>query len=368
MRKNMNLRETFNNKSVVVTGHTGFKGSWLSLWLISLGARVTGISINVPSEPSHFEALNLKDKMTDKRIDVANQFELNSAIGEAEPDFLFHLAAQPIVRQSFQDPIETWQTNLMGTVNVLNALRGLGKRCTAVFITSDKCYDNVEWSWGYRETDRLGGADPYSASKGAAELAIRSFTESFFPNDGPVRIGIGRAGNVIGGGDWAESRIVPDCVRAWSNNERVSIRNPHATRPWQHVLEPLSGYLTLARALNESSALHGEPFNFGPPANQNHSVGELVEAMSAHWQKVSWQDDSELENGPHECGLLKLNCDKALHFLNWQAVWDFSKTVSATSNWYKAFYEADSESIAELSLTQIKEYCANAKEQGQEWC
>lgn len=362
-----NLRNTFSGKSALVTGHTGFKGSWLIAWLKDLGAEVTGIALEPPTEPSHFVVAQLSEGMTDLRINIRNQAVLQDAIVAAQPDFVFHLAAQALVRRSYADPVDTWQTNAMGTVNVLEALRGVEKPCVAVLITSDKCYDNVEWVWGYRETDALGGPDPYSASKGAAELAIRSYVRSFFPADGVVRIGVGRAGNVIGGGDWAEDRIVPDCMRAWSRGETVPLRNPLATRPWQHVLEPLSGYLTLAVALKESSALHGQPFNFGPPAQQNHSVGKLVTAMSAHWDQVRWEDVSAQYGGPYESGLLKLNCDKALHHLRWRAVWDFDATVRETALWYRQYYEQPSQSIADFSLSQIRAYVDAARKQGLAW-
>jgi CDP-glucose 4,6-dehydratase len=225
----------------------------------------------------------------------------------------------------------------------------------------------VEWVWGYRETDALGGPDPYSASKGAAELAIRSYVRSFFPSDGLIRIGVGRAGNVIGGGDWAEGRIVPDCMRAWSRGETVPLRNPSATRPWQHVLEPLSGYLSLAMALNESAAQHGQPFNFGPQNQQNYSVGQLVSAMSQHWEKVLWKDTSAQYEGPYESGLLKLNCDKALHHLNWRAVWELEATVRETALWYRRYYEQPSNSIAEYSIRQIKTYVSAAQSKGLAW-
>jgi CDP-glucose 4,6-dehydratase len=236
-----------------------------------------------------------------------------------------------------------------------------------VLITSDKCYDNVEWVWGYRETDALGGPDPYSASKGAAELAIRSYVRSFYPADGVVRIGVGRAGNVIGGGDWAEDRIVPDCMRAWSMGETVPLRNPLATRPWQHVLEPLSGYLNLAVTLKESASLHGQAFNFGPPAQQDHPVGELVLAMSNHWDQVRYEDVSAQYGGPYESGLLKLNCDKALHHLRWRAVWDFDVTVRETALWYRRYYEQPAQSIADFSSAQIEAYVDAARAQGLAW-
>lgn len=363
----MKILDVFRGARVLVTGHTGFKGSWLSLWLNRLGAQVHGVSFGVPTQPSHFSAADLVTKIMDHRLDIRDCAAMKRLVHEVQPDFVFHLAAQALVRQSYNDPVETWQTNAMGTTHVLEALRGLSRPCVAVLITSDKCYDNVEWVWGYRETDALGGPDPYSASKGAAELAIRSYVRSFFPSDGSVRIGIGRAGNVIGGGDWAEDRIVPDCMRAWSRGETVPLRNPLATRPWQHVLEPLSGYLNLAMTLNESSALHGEAFNFGPLAQQNHSVGDLVAAMTAHWDKVRWEDVSAQYGGPYESGLLKLNCDKALFHLRWRAVWDFETTVRETAIWYRHYYEHHTQSIADLSCAQIEAYVQAAQSQGVAW-
>jgi len=357
----------FNGSKVLVTGHTGFKGSWLSLWLNQLGAEVHGVSTDPPSDPSHFVAADLASQIHDHRIDIRDGASLNYLLENIQPDFVFHLAAQALVRPSYASPIDTWQTNAMGTINVLESLRLLKKTCVAVFITSDKCYDNVEWVWGYRETDALGGSDPYSASKGAAELAIRSYVRSFFPADGVVRIGVGRAGNVVGGGDWAEDRIVPDCMRAWSRGEVVRLRNPLATRPWQHVLEPLSGYLTLAMSLKSRADLHGEPFNFGPPAEQNHSVGQLVAAMTDHWDRVRWEDVSAQYGGPYESGLLKLNCDKALHHLRWQAAWDFDGTVRETALWYRHYYEQPEQSVADFSLAQISSYTQYAREQGIAW-
>lgn len=363
----MNLASLFKDSRVLVTGCTGFKGSWLSLWLRQMGADVHGVSVGVPTQPSHFSAAELASKIKDHRLDIRDGVALKALVKEIQPDFVFHLAAQALVRRSYADPLETWQTNAMGTTNLLEALRGINKPCVAVLITSDKCYDNVEWVWGYRETDALGGPDPYSASKGAAELAIRSYVRSFFPADGMVRIGIGRAGNVIGGGDWADDRIVPDCMRAWSCGATVPLRNPLATRPWQHVLEPLSGYLNLAMALKESTALHGEPFNFGPPAQQNHSVGELVAAMTEHWDQVRWEDVSGQYGGPYESGLLKLNCDKALHLLHWRAVWDFAATVRETALWYRHYYENPTKPIADFSLGQIEAYVQAAQCQGVAW-
>jgi CDP-glucose 4,6-dehydratase len=362
-----NFVSCFNGATVLITGHTGFKGAWLTAWLKKLGANVVGIALEPPSDPSHFTATKLADDIVDLRIDIRDQFAVENAIVSVQPDFVFHLAAQALVRHSYEDPLETWQTNVMGTLHVIEALRKLKKPCAAVIITSDKCYDNVEWVWGYRETDAMGGPDPYSASKGAAELAIRSYIKSYFPKEtSNVRIATARAGNVIGGGDWAVDRIVPDCVRAWSVNNEVELRNPHSTRPWQHVLEPLSGYLNLAIALSQQSELHGEPFNFGPRAQQNHSVLELVKQMEKHWDQVRWKDVSQSIVGPYESGLLKLNCDKALHYLNWYAVMDFDETVRMTTEWYRTYYEEPTK-IAAITEAQINDYTEFAKQQGLLW-
>ena len=363
----MPFQKKLCNKKVLVTGHTGFKGAWLTAWLKQLGADVIGIALDPPTVPSHFAAAHMSDGMTDLRIDIRDRADVEDAIVSAEPDFVFHLAAQALVRRSYNDPIETWETNVLGTLHVLEALRKLDKPCAAVIITSDKCYDNVEWVWGYRESDAMGGPDPYSASKGAAELAIRSHIKSYFPTaTSKVRIASARAGNVIGGGDWAADRIVPDCVKAWSLGNTVELRNPHSTRPWQHVLEPLSGYLCLALALSQRPELHGEPFNFGPPAQQNHGVLELVQQMALHWDKVRWHDVSQSATGPSEAGLLKLNCDKALNYLRWHAVMGFEDTVGMTAEWYRAFYQ-QSNKIAATTDAQIEVYAAIAKKQGLAW-
>lgn len=361
------LLNTFKAKTVLVTGHTGFKGSWLTAWLKQLGANVVGIALDPPTEPSHFSAVRLDDGIVDHRIDMRSRKELEEVIVSAQPDFLFHLAAQALVRRSYDDPLETWQINVLGTLHVLEALRKLDKPCAAVIITSDKCYDNVEWAWGYRETDSIGGPDPYSASKGAAELAIRSHIKSYFPKESSkVRIASARAGNVIGGGDWAEHRIIPDCVKAWSTNTIVELRNPHSTRPWQHVLEPLSGYLTLAIFLTQMPELHGQPFNFGPQAQQNKSVLELVKQMALYWEQVRWNDISGEIGGPYESGLLRLNCDKALHYLRWHSVMGFEDTVRMTAEWYRAYYQQP-EQIAEITFAQFAKYTSIAKQQGVAW-
>lgn len=358
------VTDGFKDKTVVVTGHTGFKGSWLTAWLKTLGARVVGIALDPPTTPAHFTVAHMATGITDLRIDVRDRVSIEDAIVAAQPDFVFHLAAQALVRSAYAVPIETWETNLLGTLHVLEALRKLTRECAAVIITSDKCYDNVEWVWGYRETDPMGGPDPYSASKGAAELAIRSHVKSFFPKaTSKVRIASARAGNVIGGGDWAPDRIVPDCVLAWSKNSAVQLRNPRATRPWQHVLEPLGGYLTLAARLAQRPTLHGESFNFGPPSHQSHSVLELVQQMARHWDQVRWEDVSGEPTGPYESSLLKLNCDKALHFLGWKAVLGFEDTVRLTAEWYRAYYD-DPDTIASVTQSQIRHYAAVASPEG----
>lgn len=357
----------FKNKKIIITGHTGFKGSWLSIWLKSLGADVVGVSWDIPSEPSHFIEAGLPDFLGDHRFDIRDGEKIKEFIKNIKPDFVFHLAAQPLVRLSYDDPVLTYTSNVIGTINILEGLRLLEKKCTAVLITSDKCYDNVEWVWGYKETDAMGGPDPYSASKGMAELAIKSYIKSFFKGrKSPVKIGIGRAGNVIGGGDWAKDRIVPDCVKAWSNNETVELRNPLATRPWQHVLEPLSGYLNLAMSLNKDYTLHGEAFNFGPPSENSQTVLDLVKEMQKHWSQVKYEDISKKNDGPYESGLLKLNCDKALFYLKWKAVLDFEATIKMTSEWYKNYYNNE-KAVYEFSKEQIKEYSSIAKAKGLVW-
>jgi CDP-glucose 4,6-dehydratase len=358
----------YKDKVVLITGHTGFKGSWLSIWLAKLGAKVVGVSLDLPSEPANYEVSGLAEIIDDKRLDIRDAESLRAVIQETQPDYVFHLAAQALVRASYDNPLDTFTTNAIGSANLLDALRTLNKPVVAVMITSDKAYDNVEWVWGYRETDRLGGKDPYSASKGMAELAIRSYVESYFNSpDSNVRVGITRAGNVIGGGDWAKDRIIPDCIRAWSEGRAVDIRSPEATRPWQHVLEPLSGYLLFGASLLHRPDLHGEAYNFGPPAHQNNSVRELIDTMASYWDSVCWNDVSVSNQGMREAGLLKLNCDKALFDLEWQPTLEFEDTVRMTAEWYKAHYEYKADSMREFSVSQIEEYTAIAKKKKAVW-
>ena len=359
------LEKCFKNKTVIVTGHTGFKGSWLSIWLHMLGARVVGISDRVPTNPSNFQASKLNQIVDDLRINLIDREQLEAAVVSTKPDFVFHLAAQALVNKSYQDPIETLQSNIMGTGNLLESLRKLENRCVAVMITSDKCYDNVEWDWGYRENDRLGGKDPYSASKGGAELVIRTYYESFLKQTS-IRLGIARAGNVIGGGDWAPDRLVPDCVRAWSKNKTVEIKNPGATRPWQLVLEPLGGYLCLADTLSKSGALSGEAFNFGPMAENNFTVDQLIGEMQKYWNNVKWTNASPESPRYYEASLLKLNCDKALHRLNWRPTYNFIDTVRSTMEWYKTYYQ-DRDNMQGLCRQHINEYCNVSRDKNIEW-
>ena len=359
----------FRGRKVLITGHTGFKGSWLVTWLLKLGANIVGVSKDIPTNPSLFEVLELKDKIKDYREDIRDLNRVVEIIGSEKPDFIFHLAAQPIVSLSYANPIETISSNIMGTANILEALRLSNHNCIAIMITSDKVYDNIEQVWGYREIDAIGGKDIYSGSKGGAELVIKSYYHSFFKsNNSNIKLAVGRAGNVIGGGDWAKDRVVVDCMRAWSRGEAVEIRSPKATRPWQHVLEPLSGYLRLAQALSDDSSFSGEAFNFGPKAEQNHTVVELIGDLSQYW---SFKDGSlafrVTENIPfHEAGLLKLNCDKSLVYLKWQSSLKYSDTIRFTSEWYYDFYKKDV-NIYEKTIKQIEEYENIAKEGGLIW-
>ncbi len=349
--------DIYKGKKIVVTGHTGFKGSWLTSWLLKLGAEVIGISIDIPSIPSLYEEVNLQSKLIDHRVDVRNLEKVREIILNAQPDFLFHLAAQPIVSLSYKDPIDTISTNVMGTAHVMEALRGLENPCTAIIITSDKCYDNVEWVWGYKETDAVGGKDIYSGSKGAAEVIYQSFYQSFFIGHKYVRVASARAGNVIGGGDWAKDRIVPDCMNAWYNKKPVEIRSPKATRPWQHVLEPLSGYLNLGQKLSEDISLNGQSFNFGPKSENSHTVLTLLTDLSKYWG-INNIDDAFVVTDDikfHEAGLLKLNCDKALFYLKWLPTLEYDELISFTSKWYYEFYH-NKISMWDYTIDQLELY------------
>lgn len=362
------FKEIYKDKKVIITGHTGFKGSWLTTWLLKLGAHVVGISNAIPTNPSMFQELDLSSKIKDYRIDIRNFEKLKEIIEAEKPDFVFHLAAQALVMPSYNNPLDTFSTNMMGTANILESLRLFNKSCIAVMITSDKCYDNVEWEWGYKETDILGGKDIYSGSKGGAELVIKSYYHSFFKNkDSNIRLVSTRAGNVIGGGDWADYRIVPDCMRAWKDGKSVEIRSPKATRPWQHVLEPLSGYLNVAQALADDIKLNGESFNFGPLSEYSKTVKDLLEDLSKYWSLNQAPAIYSGENFEfHEAGLLKLNCDKALFYLKWVPTLNYDKLIEFTSKWYNSFYNSN-ENLLDLTLNQIKEYEEIAISKGIPW-
>ena len=359
----------YKDKKVLVTGHTGFKGTWLTTWLLKLGANVVGMSKDIPTTPSMFEELKIRGKIKHYQEDIRDLSKVSEIITCEKPDFLFHLAAQAIVSTSYISPIETITSNVIGTANILEALKELNHKCTAIIITSDKAYDNVEQVWGYKEDDKMGGRDIYSGSKGAAELIIKSYFHSFFTNEGcNIKLAIGRAGNVIGGGDWAKDRIVVDAVVAWHQDEKVEIRSPEATRPWQHVLEPLSGYLNLGQKLYCDKKYNGEGFNFGPRAEQNRTVKELLQDLSKYWEFDNSADAFTItDNIPfHEAGLLKLNCDKALARLKWQATLDYQATIKFTSQWYYQFYNHD-KNVLEQTIQQISNYEDLAKSQKLAW-
>lgn len=361
--------QAYYGKRVLVTGHTGFKGSWLTTWLLKLGATVVGVSKGIPTQPAMYSELGLEERIRHYTADIRDSNKLAEIIQSERPDFIFHLAAQAIVSVSYTDPVETITTNAIGTMNILESLRCADYPCVLVLITSDKCYDNVEWIWGYRETDALGGKDVYSGSKGAAELLIKSYLHSFFQKpDHPVRLGIGRAGNVIGGGDWAKDRIVVDCMRAWSEERVVEIRSPSATRPWQHVLEPISGYLTLGMLLQNSQQLHGEAFNFGPPSEQNRTVVELIDDLGRHWGIANTDDIYRITGDIpfHEAGLLKLNCDKALYHLQWRPNLDYDETIQMVGEWYRAYYR-ENRDMYNYTLDQLETYEQLAQERGRIW-
>lgn len=358
--------DVYRGRRVLVTGHTGFKGSWLALWLKHLGAEVAGFSVDMPSSPANFELLNLDRRLQHYVGDIRDRTQLARVIDEFRPEAVFHLAAQALVRRSYLDPAATFETNTMGMVNLLECVRTRPWIEVAVLITSDKVYRNDEWCWGYRETDALGGHDPYGGSKSCADLIAHSYFRSFLCHT-PTRIATARAGNVIGGGDWADDRVVPDCIRAWSKGKPVVIRSPRATRPWQHVLEPLSGYLWLgARLWHQPDGLNGEAFNFGPDAHANQTVAELLGAMTIRWPGAQWHVAEGCEQGGHEATLLKLSCDKALFHLNWQAVLQFPETVAMTVDWYRNWHE-EQQDIYAYTQGQIDHYCQLAREKGGAW-
>lgn len=363
----------YAGKKILLTGHTGFKGAWLTEWLLLLGAKVTGFSIDC-QEPSLFAQLKLAQRMHDLRGDIRDLRAVHELVATLQPEFVFHLAAQPLVRPSYLDPVATFTTNVTGSINLMEALRLASHRCAVVMVTTDKCYENREVSHAYLETDPLGGHDPYSASKAAAEIAIDSYRKSFFADGSPARVALAsaRAGNVIGGGDWAKDRLVPDSIRALQSKKGIAIRNKTATRPWQHVLDPLSGYLTLGEALWQVAESSTRParaddvcsaFNFGPSPESNRTVEDVVAEVLKHWPG-QWTDKSN-SAAPHEAGLLNLNIDKAARVLRWRPVWNFEHAVAQTVSWYRDVY--GKEDPLTLTRAQIADFHRDAAARKLEW-
>ncbi len=355
----------YKDKTVLVTGHTGFKGSWLVYWLNQMGAKVIGYSLEAPTTPNHIELLDLD--IISIIGDIRDLEKLNKTFKEYNPDIVFHLAAQPLVRLSYENPIETYETNVMGTLKVLEACRTNSVKAI-VNITSDKAYENKEWIWGYRENDPMGGYDPYSSSKGCADLLVNSYRNSYFnineyEKTHNTLIASCRAGNVIGGGDWAEDRLITDIVLSVSKNKKVSIRNPYATRPWQHVLEPLSGYLHIGQKLLEGKIEFGDAWNFGPSDEGSITVEEVVKNVNKHWDKIDYEINSN-PNQLHEANLLKLDCSKAHILLKWNDVWNSDTTFEKTVKWYKSYYQED-ENI--LTKNDLDSYIEDAETKNIEW-
>jgi CDP-glucose 4,6-dehydratase len=356
MNMNMDMKEVLNSfagKRVFVTGHTGFKGSWLTFLLNELGADVMGFAL--PPEPgqSHFKLLKLQTSIRHVVGDIRDAIALKEALHSFQPEYVFHLAAQALVKQSYADPAATFDTNVLGSVHLLEAVRQCDSVRSLVYITSDKCYENVEWLWGYRENDLLGGHDPYSASKAAAEIVFSAYARSYFDSRPELGAATTRAGNVIGGGDWAADRIVPDCIRALEMNRPIRLRNPGATRPWQHVLEPLSGYLLLAERLHDQPVEYAGSWNFGPPAADVRTVQDVADAIVQHLGRGR-VETTESEPQHHEARLLQLNCDKAHQLLGWYPRWQVDKTLEATAQWYKVVIEGGN--AKSITRTQIKDY------------
>lgn len=348
------MKSFYAQKNTFVTGHTGFKGAWLSEWLLHWGAKVTGFSLDVPTTPSLFEILNHPGRLLHKEGDVRDYSKVLESLKTASPEIVFHLAAQPLVRQSYDDPKTTFETNVQGTINVLEAVREIPSVRAVVVVTSDKVYDNVGWEFGYRENDRLGGGDPYSVSKACAELVTASYHRAFFSSEeSKVKIATVRAGNVIGGGDFAKDRIVPDCVRAWNENKVVLLRQPESIRPWQHVLEPLGGYLLVGKKLFEREPkVIGEAFNFGPPIESCKNVRDLVSELKLSWPQAQWEQTPHDPSRP-ESKHLRVNCEKAYQRLHWTPRLNFAETLKMTGDWYRIENKAD---LVAFTQKQIQNY------------
>jgi CDP-glucose 4,6-dehydratase len=351
--------DSYAGKRVLLTGHTGFKGSWLALWLRELGAEISGLALAPGSTPSHWDLLGLD--IRERRLDIRDGAAVATALRDAAPDIVFHLAAQPLVRRSYRDPVETWSTNVMGSVNLLEACRTLPSLRAIVVVTTDKCYQNREWAWGYRENDALGGHDPYSASKAGAELVAASYRDSFFNRPGAPLLATARAGNVIGGGDWSEDRLIPDLVRALASGTPLEIRSPQATRPWQHVLESLAGYLLLGQKLLEGRPEFATAWNFGPDSGDNRSVEDVLSRLRRHWPALAWHVTPQAQ--PHEATLLYLDSSKARQQLGWKPVWALDDCLAATAGWYRPWLEQQQVT----SRAQLAAYIAAARAAGLAW-
>jgi len=349
----------YAGRRVLVTGQTGFKGSWLASWLVELGARVTGFARAPNTDPSHWDLL--AHDIDDRRGDVQDAPAVARLVAETRPEIIFHLAAQPLVRASYRDPLDTWRTNVMGVVNVLEACRHENSVRAVVIVTTDKVYENREWPWGYREGDVLGGHDPYSASKAAAELAVASYRRAYFAGNGACLVASARAGNVIGGGDWSEDRLVPDLVRAMVSGRVLEIRSPRATRPWQHVLESLSGYLLLGQKLLSGERVYADAWNFGPGSADNRTVSDMLTLLGSHWPELRWELTRDAQ--PHEAGLLYLDSSKARQRLAWDPVWNLDSCIAATAEWYRVFHSER----RVLTHAQLVRFVDDARAAGRLW-
>ncbi len=356
-----NVFSKYKNKKVLITGHTGFKGSWLTIWLHELGADITGVALDPFTEKDNFVLSGLSDKINDLRCDILKYDKLLNVFQKIQPEFVFHLAAQPLVRYSYEHPKLTFDTNIGGTVNVLECCRLTDSVSSIVVVTSDKCYENREWIWGYRENDALGGYDPYSASKGGAEIVVNAYLRSFFnPADYKIHgksLASVRAGNVIGGGDWSVDRIIPDCIRSLENNKKITIRNPNAVRPWQHVLEPLSGYLKLALKIIDDPLTFCGAWNFGPYSSSIVPVKEIADLVISNYGKGEWHIDDNQKH-PHEASLLALDISKAVHILGWNPSLNIDQTIELTIDWYKKY---STDSVYSICQKQIEFFISHSK-------